>query len=131
MTGKLVLMLALVSTGVVACSDSKPRGSDSALGGAQTEAQRVDVIQLDTNAVQPPAPGASGAPSAPPVIGESRRDASPTARPPASGDPMPPAAGETNMRHGTMKPAEPILRDSASGPRQKIDRTGQRIPIKK
>jgi hypothetical protein len=44
---------------------------------------------------------------------------------------MPPLAGETNMRSGAMKPAEPVLRDSASGPRLRIDSTGKVKPIKR
>jgi hypothetical protein len=97
----------------------------------QDSATRVDMIQLDSMAASPAQNAPSTAVPAVPVIGESRRDASPTARQPEHRDPMPPLAGETNMRSGAMKPAEPVLRDSASGPRLRIDSTGKVKPIKR
>jgi hypothetical protein len=88
------------------------------------------MIQLDSMAAAPskkappvPSPGA--------IIGESRRDVSGTDERLGNRDPMPPLAGETNQRSGTMKPAEPVLRDSAAGPRFRIDSTGKVTRIKR
>jgi hypothetical protein len=122
----------IVCTSVVACVDAKTSSSDTSRPSMrQDSATRVDMIQLDSMAASPAQNAPSTAVPAVPVIGESRRDASPTARQPENRDPMPPLAGETNMRSGAMKPAEPVLRDSASGPRLRIDSTGKVKPIKR
>jgi hypothetical protein len=121
----------VVFAGAVACVDSKTSSSDTSRPSTrQDSATRVDMIQLDSMAAAPSQHAPSTAPSVP-VIGESRRDASPTSRPPEPRDPMPPLAGETNMRSGRMKPNEPVLRDSASGPRMRIDSTGKVTKIKR
>ena len=132
MSARAWITLAVIAF-ALGCVDSKSSATDTARRGMrQDSATRVDMIQLDSMAASP-APRVQAPPAARPreVIGESRRDETPTARQPELGDPMPPLAGETNMRHGTMKPAEPVLRDSASGPRMRIDSKGNVTPIKK
>ena len=122
-----VLIVALVAA--TACVDSKSSTSDtSRTSTRQDSATRVDMIQLDTAGT---GSTQQNQPSVNPgrTTGESRRDAE--TRQSENRDPMPPLAGETNTRHGTMRPAEPVLRDSASGPRMRIDSTGKVTPIKR
>ena len=117
---------------VVGCIDSQPAKVDTgAAANRQPGAERVDMIQLDSIAPSPSQSGTYNNKPSAPVIGESRRDAAPTSRPRESGDPMPPLAGETNNRSGTMRPVDPVLRDSASGPRFRIDSTGKAKPIRR
>jgi len=121
----------LLVTCAAACVDAKTSSSDTSRPSTrQDSATRVDMIQLDSMAASPARESPPNAMPVP-VTGESRRDASPTARQPEEGDPMPPLAGETNTRSGRMKTADPVLRDSASGPRMRIDSTGKVTPIKR
>ena len=126
---RAALVLAAGLIGAVACTDSKPAGSDTSgiVIRNSGEASRVDMLRIDSMTTKPgtPAPPAARPPSANPpagVTGEARRES-----PPASRDPMPPLAGETNRRSGSM----PVYRDSTSGPKMEIDSKGNIRPIKK
>lgn len=119
---------------VFGCVDKPSSSTDSATAAAKADsaaAADANMIQVDT-ASTPAPPAGVNSPSTPrpSVTGEVRRDENATPRPTRSEDPMPPLAGETNPRSGTMKPAEPILRDSASGPKFRIDSKGNVTPIK-
>ena len=120
--------------GLCACVDSKSSSTDSAAAAGATEGNTASATEVDTTALPPSPSPSTNAPTGavpPSTTRETTREANPTARPPQRGDPMPPMAGETNSRHGPMTPADTLLRDSASGPRFRINSKGQVTPIKK
>ena len=128
-----VLSVALFCLAASACVESKTSSADSARAAdtSQGTASQVDMIRIDSMVAVPrPADSLNPPPSrAPAAKTQSRENAS--VRPPAARDPMPPLAGETNNRSGTMKQAEPVLRDSVAGPKFRIDSTGKVTRIKR
>jgi hypothetical protein len=126
-----VVVMAMVGLG--ACVDSKSSSTDSSAAAKATEGDTASgATEVDSAALSSPSPSTNApAGAAPPgTTRETTREANPTARP-TPRDPMPPMAGETNSRHGPMTPADTLLRDSASGPRFRINSKGQVTPIKK
>ena len=121
--------------GLCACVDTKSSSTDSSASANAIEGNTASVTtEVDSSSASlspSPSPNAPTRSTPPAATGETRREGNPTARPPQRGDPMPPMAGETNARHGPMTTADTMLRDSASGPRFRINSKGQVTPIKK
>jgi hypothetical protein len=127
-----LLSVTLVCVAATACADSKTSSADSARAADTTQgtASQVDMIRIDSMAAVPRPPDSVNLPArSPSTRSQPRENAS--SPPPATRDPMPPLAGETNNRSGTMKQGEPVLRDSVSGPKFRIDSTGKVTRIKR
>ena len=123
-----VVIIGLV--GLCACVDSKSSSADSSAAVKATDADTAGAAtEIDSSTLSPSTNAPAGA-TPPGTTRETTREANPAARRPQR-DPMPPMAGETNSRHGPMTPADTLLRDSASGPRFRINSKGQVTPIKK
>jgi hypothetical protein len=118
--------------GLAACVETKTSSSDSAAAANAIQDSIANAVDTagDSTSVAPSSPSPGASTKTPSTTGQTR-EGNPTARPPQRGDPMPPMAGETNSRNGPMTPADTLLRDSASGPRFRINSKGKVTPIKK